>query len=153
MGLGDGYFGVYKSKLPSLKGEFNTMLWSSPVFFFILFLFGAWHFFAKKKESLTAWGPDDPFTPTAAGQNSSAKEPSFTEPARSDDLMDLRRRYVGASPYRNDQSSRAPVDGGGYRTTAQDHNNYRGGSGLDSSGFGNRRDSLYGNNKVMDDES
>ncbi|KAJ4916179.1 Uncharacterized protein Rs2_01729 [Raphanus sativus] len=153
VGLGDGYFGVYKSKLPSLKGEFNTMLWSSPVFFFILFLFGAWHFFAKKKESLTAWGPDDPFT-AAAGQNSSAKEPSFTEPARrNDDLMDLRRRYVGASPYRNEQSSRAPVDGGGYRTTAQDHNNYRGGSGLDSSGFGNRRDSLYGNNKVMDDES
>ncbi|KAJ0257381.1 F18 [Hirschfeldia incana] len=159
IGLGDGYFGVYKSKLPSLKGEFNTMLWSSPVFFFILFLFGAWHFFAKKKESLTAWGPDDPFTPTAAGQNSAGKEPSFTEPARrNDDLMDLRRRYVGASPYRsvgggNEQSSRAPVDGGGYRTTAQDHNNYRGGSGLDSSGFGNRRDSLYGNNKVMDDES
>ncbi|ESQ34864.1 hypothetical protein EUTSA_v10009294mg [Eutrema salsugineum] len=156
IGLGDGYFAVYKSKLTSLKGDFNTMLWSSPVFFFILFLFGAWHFFAKKKESLTAWGPDDPFTQTA-GQNSSAKEPSFTEPSRrNDDLMDLRRRYAGGSSYRsvgaNDQSSRAPVDGG-YRTTAQDHNNYRGGSGLDSSGFGNRRDSLFGNSKVLDDES
>ncbi|KFK44071.1 hypothetical protein AALP_AA1G212300 [Arabis alpina] len=155
IGLGDGYFAVYKSKLPILKGDFNTMLWSSPVFFFILFLFGAWHFFAKKKESLTAWGPDDPFTPTA-GQNSSTKEPSFTEPSRrEDDLMDLRRRYVGGT-YRsvgaNDQSSRAPVDGS-YRTTAQDHNNYRGGSGLDSNGFGNRRDNLFGNNKVLDDES
>ncbi|CAH2036839.1 unnamed protein product [Thlaspi arvense] len=156
IGLGDGYFAVYKSKLTSLKGDFNTMLWSSPVFFFILFLFGAWHFFAKKKESLTAWGPDDPFTPMA-GQNSTAKEPSFTEPSRrNDDLMDLRRRYVGGSAYRsvgaNDQSSRAPVEGS-YRTTAQDHNNYRGGSGLDSSGFGNRRDNLFGNNKVLDDES
>ncbi|KAL1207806.1 putative membrane protein [Cardamine amara subsp. amara] len=155
IGLGGGYFAVYKSKLPILKGDFNTMLWSTPVFFFILFLFGAWHFFAKKKESLTAWGPDDPFTPTA-GQNSSAKEPSFTEPARrNDDLMDLRRRYAGGSYLTvgaNDQSSRAPVDGS-YRTTAQDHNNYRGGSGLDSNGFGNRRDHLFGNNKVLDDES
>ncbi|KAG2240846.1 hypothetical protein Bca52824_097045 [Brassica carinata] len=51
MGLGDGYFGVYKSKLPSLKGEFNTMLWSSPVFFFILFLFGAWHFCKEERVS------------------------------------------------------------------------------------------------------
>ncbi|CAE5957941.1 unnamed protein product [Arabidopsis arenosa] len=155
IGLENGYFAVYKSKLPTLKGDFNTMLWSSPVFFFILFLFGAWHFFAKKKESLTAWGPDDPFTPTGA-QNSSAKEPTFTEPSRrNDDLMDLRRRYAGGS-YRsvgaNDQSSRAPVDGN-YRTTAQDHNNYRGGSGLDSNGFGNRRDHLFGNNKVLDNES
>ncbi|CAD5313173.1 unnamed protein product [Arabidopsis thaliana] len=156
IGLENGYFAVYKSKLPTLKGDFNTMLWSSPVFFFILFLFGAWHFFAKKKESLTAWGPDDPFTPTGA-QNSSAKEPTFTEPSRrNDDLMDLRRRYAGGS-YRsvgaNDPSSRAPVDGN-YRTTAQDHNNYRGGgSGLDSNGFGNRRDHLFGNNKVLDNES
>ncbi|CAA7013605.1 unnamed protein product [Microthlaspi erraticum] len=153
IGLGDGYFAVYKSKLASVKGDFNTMLWSSPVFFFILFLFGAWHFFAKKKESLTAWGPDDPFTP-----NGSGKEPSFTEPSRrNDDLMDLRRRYVGGgSSYRsveaNEQSSRAPLDGS-YRTTAQDHQNYRGGSGLDSGGFGNRRDNLFGNNKVLDDES
>ncbi|CAN8292429.1 unnamed protein product [Cochlearia groenlandica] len=163
IGLGDGYFATYKSKLPSHKGDFNTMLWSSPVFFFILFLFGAWHFFAKKKESLTAWGPDDPFTPTSR-QNSSAKEPSFTEPSRrNDEMMDLRRRYVGGSSYQsvggnsNDPSSRAPADGGGgggYRTTAQDHNNYRGGSGLDSSGFGNRRDSLFGNNsKALDNEN
>uniref|UniRef100_A0A1J3HNB6 Putative membrane protein n=1 Tax=Noccaea caerulescens TaxID=107243 RepID=A0A1J3HNB6_NOCCA len=157
IGLGDGYFAVYKSKLASVKGDFNTMLWSSPVFFFILFLFGAWHFFAKKKESLTAWGPDDPFTPMA-GQNGSGKEPSFTEPSRrNDDLIDLRRRYVGGgSSYRsvegNEQSSRAPLDGS-YRTTAQDHQNYRGGSGLDSGGFGNRRDNLFGNNKVLDDES
>ncbi|CAA7042675.1 unnamed protein product [Microthlaspi erraticum] len=163
MGLGDGYIATYKSKLPVTKGDFNTMLWSSPVFFFILFLFAAWHFFAKKKESLTAWGPDDPFA-------SSTTVPSFAEPSRgnNDDLMDLRRRYVSPSRYppgaaagtyrsvaSNDPRSRAPVDTStNYRTTPQEMK-YRGGaSGLDSGGFGQRRESLFGSsNKALDDES
>ncbi|AAG12694.1 putative membrane protein [Arabidopsis thaliana] len=169
MGLGDGYVATYKSKLPISKAEFNTMLWSSPVFFFILFLFGAWHFFSKKKESLTAWGPDDPFSSTTmssssttTAQNSSA----FSESTRrNDDHMDLRRRYVSPSRYppgaatgayrsvgSNDPSSRAPVETTNYRTTAQEMK-YRGGSGLDSGGFGKRRESLFGNNKALDDES
>ncbi|XP_010416376.1 PREDICTED: uncharacterized membrane protein At1g75140 isoform X2 [Camelina sativa] len=172
MGLGDGYVATYKSKLPISKAEFNTMLWSSPVFFFILFLFGAWHFFAKKKESLTAWGPDDPFasttmsssSTTTTAQNSSA----FAETIRrNDDHMDLRRRYVSPSRYppgpgaatsayrsvgSNDPNSRAPVETTNYRTTAQEMK-YRGGSGLDSSGFGKRRESLFGNNKALDDET
>ncbi|XP_010428518.1 PREDICTED: uncharacterized membrane protein At1g75140 [Camelina sativa] len=173
MGLGDGYVATYKSKLPISKAEFNTMLWSSPVFFFILFLFGAWHFFAKKKESLTAWGPDDPFasttmspstTTTTTAQNSSV----FAETIRrNDDHMDLRRRYVSPSRYppgaatsayrsvgSNDPNSRAPVETQttNYRTTAQEMK-YRGGSGLDSSGFGKRRESLFGNNKALDDET
>ncbi|CAH2067354.1 unnamed protein product [Thlaspi arvense] len=165
MGLGDGYVATYKSKLPVSKGEFNTMLWSSPVFFFILFLFAAWHFFAKKKESLTAWGPDDPFASTTV-HSSSVTERSFSDPSRrNDDLMDLRRRYVSPSRYppgaaagtyrsvaSNDPSSRAPVESTNYRTTAQEMN-YRGGSGLDSSGFGQRRESLFGNNKALDDEN
>ncbi|KAF8103264.1 hypothetical protein N665_0188s0207 [Sinapis alba] len=165
MSLGEGYVGTYKSKLQSSKGELNTMLWSSPVFFFfILFLFAAWHFFAKKKESLTAWGPDDPFT------SSSATERSFSEPTRrnNDDLMDLRRRYVSPSRYppgaaagtyrsvaSNEPTPRAQVDTTNYRTTGQEMK-YRGGSGLDSSGggFGNRRESLFGNNnKALDNES
>ncbi|CAN8234698.1 unnamed protein product [Cochlearia groenlandica] len=168
MGLGDGYVAVYKSKLPITKGEFNTVLWSSPVFFFILFLFGAWHFFAKKKESLTAWGPDDPFASTTvhSSSTSGANSSAFSEPSRrNEDLMDLRRRYVSPSRYppgaaagtyrsvaSNDSSSRAPVDTTTYRTTAQEMN-YRGGSGLESSGFGKRRESLFGNSKALDDES
>ncbi|CAH8364006.1 unnamed protein product [Eruca vesicaria subsp. sativa] len=163
MSLGEGYVATYKSKLESSKGELNTMLWSSPVFFFILFLFAAWHFFAKKKDSLTAWGPEeDPFTSSSA---------SFSEPSRrnDDELMDLRRRYVSPSRYppgaaagtyrsvaSNEPTSRATVDGTNYRTTGQEMK-YRGGSGLDSSGglgFGNRRESLFGNNnKALDNES
>ncbi|KFK41953.1 hypothetical protein AALP_AA2G193200 [Arabis alpina] len=159
IGLGDGYVATYKSKLLISKGEFNTMLWSSPVFFFILFLFAAWHFFAKKKESLTAWGPDDPFV-SSTTSNSSATERSFTEPSRrNDDLMDLRRRYVSpsryppgaaAGTYRSVASNNPPVEATNYRTTAQEMN-YR--SGLDSGGFGNRRESLFGNNKTLDDET
>ncbi|CAN7086248.1 unnamed protein product [Brassica oleracea var. botrytis] len=162
MSLGEGYVATYKSKLQSSKGELNTMLWSSPVFFFLLFLFGAWHFFAKKKESLTAWGPDDPFT-------SSSSSASFSEPSRrnNDDLMDLRRRYVSPSRYSpgaaagtyrsvasNDPTSRGSVDSTNYRTAGQEMK-YRGGSGLDSAGggFGNRRESLFGNNKALDNES
>ncbi|KAG2324281.1 hypothetical protein Bca52824_007009 [Brassica carinata] len=168
MSLGEGYVATYKSKLLSSRGEVNTVLWSSPVFFFffLLFLFGAWHFFAKKKESLTAWGPDDPFI------SSSATERSFSEPSsrrNNDELMDLRRRYVSPSRYppgaaagtyrsvaSNEPTSRAQVDATNYRTTGQQEMKYRGGSGLDSSGggFGNRRESLFGNNnKALDNES
>ncbi|CAF2181323.1 uncharacterized membrane protein At1g75140 [Brassica napus] len=164
MSLGEGYVATFKSKLQSSKGELNTMLWSSPVFFFLLFLFGAWHFFAKKKESLTAWGPDDPFT-------SSSSSASFSEPSRrnNDDLMDLRRRYVSPSRYppgaaagtyrsvaSNDPTTRGSVDSTNYRATGQGMK-YRGVTGLDSSGgggFGNRRESLFGNNnKALDNES
>ncbi|KAL0356070.1 UNVERIFIED_CONTAM: putative membrane protein [Sesamum radiatum] len=53
--LGNGYVAMYHSKLPVFKNEFNSILWTSPVLFFILFLFGAWHFFANKKEVLTSW--------------------------------------------------------------------------------------------------
>ncbi|XP_010529548.1 PREDICTED: uncharacterized membrane protein At1g75140-like [Tarenaya hassleriana] len=141
MSLGDGYIATYRSKLPVFKGEFNaTMLWSSPVFFFLLFLFGAWHFFAKKKDALTSWGPDDPF----------ASE-------RSDDLMELRRNRTTAmvgsysSGGSNDSSSRAQVDQN-YRATGPEIK-YRG-SSLQSTGFGQRRESLFvNNNKVVEDES
>lgn len=168
MSLGEGYVATYKSKLRSSKGEVNTMLWSSPVFFFVLFLFGAWHFFAKKKESLTAWGPDD--SSFASSSSSATTERAFSEPSsrrNNDDLMDIRRRYVSPSRYRpgaaagtyrsvasNEPISRATVDATNYRATGQEMK-YRGGSGLDSSGggFGNRRESLFGNNKALDNES
>ncbi|KAK3038125.1 hypothetical protein RJ639_029579 [Escallonia herrerae] len=112
LSLGNGYVGMYRSNLPISKGEFNTMLWSSPVLFFILFLFGAWHFFANKKEALTSWGPDDPFSSTSANNGaplaSSSGDRSFTDSSsRNADIMDQRggglrgptRRYASPSRY------------------------------------------------------
>ncbi|KAG9150414.1 hypothetical protein Leryth_014584 [Lithospermum erythrorhizon] len=49
LNLGSGYIGMYGSSLPLFKNDFNTMLWTSPFLFFILFLFGAYYFFANKK--------------------------------------------------------------------------------------------------------
>lgn len=90
LSLGSGYIGMYRSNLPVTKGEFNTMLWSTPVLFFILFLFVAWHFFANKKEALTSWGPDDPFTNGVAAP-AGPGERSFGDPtSRNHDIMELR---------------------------------------------------------------
>ncbi|KAL2481399.1 hypothetical protein Adt_34365 [Abeliophyllum distichum] len=118
LSLGNGYVAIYRSNLPSFKSEFNVILWTSPVLFFILFLFGAWQFFANKKEALTSWGPDDPFSFTSvtsgAPLGSGTGERSFTDSSRNADIMDLRGgglrapsrrfsppRYSGgsASPY------------------------------------------------------
>ncbi|KAF2299911.1 hypothetical protein GH714_005940 [Hevea brasiliensis] len=114
LGLGGGYVGMYRSNLPVFKGEFNTMLWTSPVLFFIVFLFGAWQFFAKKKDALTSWGPDYPFssTPTGAPIGSSSGDRSIVDSSsRRDELVDLRagglrgpsRRYVSPSRYPGEQ--------------------------------------------------
>ncbi|KAI3504786.1 hypothetical protein L1887_26503 [Cichorium endivia] len=90
LSLGSGYIGMYRSNLPVTKGEFNTMLWSTPVLFFILFLFVAWHFFANKKEALTSWGPDDPFTNGVAAP-AGPGERSFGDPtSRNHDIMERR---------------------------------------------------------------
>ncbi|TYI82260.1 hypothetical protein E1A91_D05G210200v1 [Gossypium mustelinum] len=110
LGLGGDYIGMYRSNLPVLKGESNTMLWTSPVLFFILFLFGAWQFFAKKKEALTSWGPDDPFSSTSATNSaplgSNTGDRSFIDSSsRGADMADLRstalrsRRYGSPSRY------------------------------------------------------
>ncbi|GJW19245.1 hypothetical protein Tco_0026681 [Tanacetum coccineum] len=105
LSLGSGYIGMYRSNLPITKGEFNTMLWSTPVLFFILFLFVAWHFFANKKEALTSWGPDDPFP---NGAPSSTGERSFGDPtSRNHDIMDL--RGGGASGGNNGSGIRGPT--------------------------------------------
>nr|DAD36481.1 TPA_asm: hypothetical protein HUJ06_007122 [Nelumbo nucifera] len=97
LGLGSGYVGMYRSNLPIFKPEFNTMLWTSPVLLFIVFLFGAWQFFGKKKESLTSWGPDDPFSSTSASMGTSLGTGSGERPfgdssSRSADIMDMRGR-------------------------------------------------------------
>ncbi|XP_022951526.1 uncharacterized membrane protein At1g75140-like isoform X1 [Cucurbita moschata] len=174
LGLGGGYVGLYRSNLPIFKGEFNTVLWTSPVLFFILFLFGAWHFFAKKKEALTSWGPDDPFTATSPttgaplGTGSSERASFIDAPSRSTDMMDLRggggglrgppRRYGSPTGYPGGATS-------SFRpATTSDHNsrpaavdpNYRAaselkfrGSPLEPPGFPKRREPLFANNQVV----
>ncbi|GMN35489.1 hypothetical protein TIFTF001_005320 [Ficus carica] len=157
IGLGGGCVGMYRSNLPVYKGEFNTMFWTSPVLFFILFLFGAWHFFAKKKEALTSWGPDDPFSSTSTAATATGAT----------DMIDLRggirgptRRYGSPPRYSGGATS-------SFRPASVDHNprgtsvdpsfrtaelKFRG-TGLESSGFPKRREGLYANNQGVDDSN
>ncbi|XP_020207266.1 uncharacterized membrane protein At1g75140 [Cajanus cajan] len=175
VGLGGGYVGMYHSNLPIFKGEFNTMLWTSPVLFFILFLFGAWHFFAKKKEALTSWGPDDPFSSTSATTGapmaSGSGDRSFADSSsRSSEVMDLRggnlrapppRRYGSPSRYSGGAASAYRLGGNA------DHNarpasvdpdfratelKYRA-STMDPPGFPKRRDGMFVANQVVNDRS
>lgn len=108
--LGNGYVAMYRSNLPVFKNEFNSFLWTSPVLFFIIFLFGAWQFFANKKEALTSWGPDDPFSSASvtsgAPLGSGNGDRSFTESSRNSEIMELRggglrgsSRYVSPPRY------------------------------------------------------
>ncbi|KAG4962387.1 hypothetical protein AAZX31_14G073600 [Glycine max] len=176
VGLGGGYVGMYHSNLPIFKGEFNTMLWTSPVLFFILFLFGAWHFFAKKKEALTSWGPDDPFSSTSATTSaplaSGSGDRSFADSSsRSSEVMDLRGGNLRAPPRRYGSPSRYP---GGAATSyrlggaSADHNarpasvdpDFRAASELkfrastmDPPGFPKRRDGMFVGNQVVNDHS
>ncbi|CAH9131835.1 unnamed protein product [Cuscuta epithymum] len=146
LGTRSGYIGIYRSNLPIFKNEFNTMLWASPVLLFILFLFGAWHFFANKKEALTSWGPDDHFSSTT----------SVTDGAQlGSDIMDLRNNSLrGSGPagrfgsqlqYQNPRPS--SVD---QNFRAAQELKYRGGN-LDTSAFPKRRDGLFVNSPVVDD--
>ncbi|KAK9048648.1 hypothetical protein SSX86_032386 [Deinandra increscens subsp. villosa] len=169
LSLRSGYIGMYHSNLPVTKGEFNTMLWSTPVLFFILFLFVAWHFFANKKEALTSWGPDDPFAnapPAAPGER------SFGDP-----IMDMRSGGPGGGgggtgagmrgmPRRYGSPTRFPGPGANsFRPSGIDSNprpgsvepdfigselKYRGQS-METSGFGKRREGLFVNSQVVED--
>ncbi|EOY14721.1 Uncharacterized protein TCM_034012 [Theobroma cacao] len=172
LGLGGEYVGMYRSNLPVLKGESNMMLWTSPVLFFILFLFGAWQFFAKKKEALTSWGPDDPFSSTSAANGpplvSSTGDRSFIDSSSRGAVdIDLRssglrgRRYgsptrypAGApssfGPNAADPSSRPASVDPNYRSAPE--LKFRG-SALESTGFSKRRESLFVNSQVVDDNS
>ncbi|CAJ1972421.1 unnamed protein product [Sphenostylis stenocarpa] len=178
VGLGGGYVGMYHSNLPIFKGEFNTMLWTSPVLFFVIFLFGAWHFFAKKKEALTSWGPDDPFTSTSATTGaplaSGSADRSFGDSSsRSTEVMDLRGGALRAPPRRYGSPSRYPsaaaAAASSYRLGAStDHNarpasvdpDFRGASELkyrattmEPPGFPKRRDGMFVANQVVNDRS
>ncbi|CAK7349277.1 unnamed protein product [Dovyalis caffra] len=175
LGLGSGYVGMYRSNLPIFKGEFNTMLWTSPVLFFILFLFGAWQFFAKKKESLTLWGSDDPFSSTSAttgaplGSSASADRSFVDSSSRSTDMMEIRAGGLRGPSRRYPSPLRFP--GGAtssFRPSSTDANtrptsvdpNYRAsselkfrGPALESTGFAKRRENLFVNNQVVDDSN
>lgn len=171
LGLGGGYVGMYRSNLPVFKGESSVMSWTSPVFFFILFLFGVWHFFAKKKEALTSWGPDDPFSSTTAATGApigsgAGERPFVDSSSRNADIMELRsggmrgpsRRYASPSQYPGgttssfrpgsaDTNARPPVDPN-FRSASE--LKFRG-STLEPAGFPKR--SLYVNNQVVDDSN
>lgn len=174
LGLGDGYVGMYRSNLPIYKSEFNTMLWTSPVLLFILFLFGAWQFFAKKKEALISWGPDDPFVSTSAMTGAplgtSSGDRNFPDSSsRNSDIMDMRggglrgpsRRYVSPPRYPSGAAS-------SFRPGSTDHNsrpasvdpNFRSGSelkyrgaNLETVGYQKRRDSIFVNSPSVDDSN
>ncbi|CAN4093836.1 unnamed protein product [Withania somnifera] len=171
LGLGSGYLGIYRSNLPVFKNEFNTMLWTSPVLFFLIFLLAACYFFAKKKEALTSWGPDDPFTSASgtggAPLGSSQGDRSYPDSSRNADHMDLRGsslrgpsgRYVSPSRYSGgtagayrsnsaDTSSRPSSVDPNFRTTSD--LKFRG-SNLETPGFPKRRESLFVNSQIVDD--
>lgn len=174
VGLGGGYVGIYHSNLPVFKGEFNTMLWTSPVLFFILFLFGAWHFFAKKKEALTSWGPDDPFSSTSATGSaplaSGSGDRSFVDSSsRTGDVMDIRGGALRGPSRRYGSPSRYPGGAASsYRLGSADHNprpasvdpDFRAASELkfrastmEPPGFPKRREGLFVGNQVVNDRS
>ncbi|CAM8927602.1 unnamed protein product [Rhodiola kirilowii] len=161
IGLGDGYVGLYRSNLPIFKSESSTILWSSPVLVFVIFLFAAWHFFAKKKEVLTAWGPDDPSLTVMAGAplGSSPDDRSFNETStRNTGLRGPSRRYASPSRYSGgstnsfrpgsaDLNSRPPSVDSSFRNPSE--LKYRG-TALDNSGF-TRREGLFANSQVVED--
>lgn len=175
LGLGSGYVALYRSNLPVFRSEFNTMQWTSPVVFFVLFLFGAWHFFAHKKAALTSWGPDDPYPFSSTSVTTGAPlvpgsgDRSFTDSSRNADVVDSRgndirdpsRRYASPSQYPGGSVN-------SYRRSGTDTNSipsavepnfrtnqelkYRG-SNLESTGFPKRRESLFVNSQVVDENN
>nr|GME02232.1 uncharacterized membrane protein At1g75140-like [Ipomoea batatas] len=166
LGLRSGYIGMYRPNLPVFKNEFNTMLWTSPVLLFILFLLGAWQFFAYKKEAFTSWSPDDSFLSTSiAGEASlgasqgdetfsvpdSSRNTGFIDP-RNSDLRGPAGRYVSpATPFTSatsETSARPSLIDPNFISASQ--LKYRG-SNLETSAFPNRRDSLFINSQVVDD--
>eukprot|EP01018_Ginkgo_biloba_P005013 Gb_09292 [translate_table: standard] len=167
LGLGDGYVGMYRSNLPVYKAEFNTMLWSSPVLVFLLFLIGAWQFFGKKREAFAIWGSDDPFSATAGAGGSSSStvsgERSFEDPKRPevrelrDGLRGPTRRYASPSRYPAGQSGYGGAGTISYRATTVDPNfrttteaNFRT-QGVEPSGYTKRREPMFSSSQVVED--
>lgn len=168
IGLGNGYVGVYRSNLPVHKAEFNTMLWSSPVLLFILFLIGAWHFIGKKKEAFAIWGSDDIFStaPTVGSSLSGvsgerSNEDTSTRPEVMRDIRDLRRptrRYLSPPDYPAHQSGYGGGAGAiSYRGSTVDPN-YRPTADpkfrpqvVETSSYAKRREPLFTNSQIVED--
>lgn len=171
--LGNGYVAMYRSNLPVFKNEFSSILWTSPVLFFILFLFGAWHFFANKKEALTSWGPDDPFSSStvasgAALGGSGTGDRSFADTCRNSEIMELRgggglrgsSRYVSPPRYPGETAnSYRPGPGTDSRSSpaearfrATSELKFRG-SNVEAASVAKRRDTLFVNSQAVDDSN
>ncbi|KAK1395652.1 putative WD40-repeat-containing domain-containing protein [Heracleum sosnowskyi] len=170
LSLGSGYVGVYRSSLPVYRVKYSTMIWGTPLVIFILFVFGAWKFFANKKDAYSLWGPEDPFT-SISGTNeneapvvSGSGDRSFTDSSSKSEIMDLRgsglrgpsRRYGSPSRYTGGVAS-------SFRPNPSDTNsrpasvdpNYRAaselkfrGSNLESTVYSHTRENLYGNRSL-----
>lgn len=156
LGLGNGYVGIYRSNLPVFKAEFSTVLWSSPVVLCVLFLIGAWQFLGKKRE-FVAWNPDDPLiassmtTGGSLGSGSGERTyPDSSRDMRGGALMGPPRRY--ASPTRYPAGTNASFRPSSSDTSfrAASELKYRG-QNLDITGFPKRRDPLFSNNQVVED--
>ncbi|XP_077244760.1 putative membrane protein At1g75140 [Tasmannia lanceolata] len=162
LGFGSGYVGLYRSNLPVFKAEISTVLWSSPVVICILFLIGAWQFFGKKRDSLTSWGPDDPFSTTSVETGVSLGtgpgDRTYDESARSSDLRDLRGGAIRGPSRRYVSPNRYPGGTGtSFRPNSADPNfrsatelKYRG-QNLEITGFPKRREPLFANSQVVED--
>ncbi|KAF6135831.1 hypothetical protein GIB67_028150 [Kingdonia uniflora] len=170
LGLGSGYVGIYRSNLPVFNTEINTMIWTTPVLIFFLFLFGVWQFFGKKKESLTSWGSEEPFSSTSVatsvttgatlGGGASPGDRQFSDSSSraASDLRDLRGSGLRGPSRRYGSPSRYP--GGNaipFRPNSNDHNfrtatelKYRGPT-LETTGFPKRRENLFSNSQVVED--
>ncbi|CAN6461300.1 unnamed protein product [Victoria cruziana] len=167
LGLGNGYVGIYRSNLPVLKAEFNTILWSGPVLLFILFLVVVWQFFGKRRDALTLWGPDDTFNMGVAGSGTllgpGHADRTFEDASRAD-IRDLRdpfrgrtRRYNSPSRYAAGNTSFTGGSAMAFRSTPAETGfraaadmNYRAPK-VEAAGFHQRRDPLFANSQVVED--
>ncbi|KAI0514102.1 hypothetical protein KFK09_010136 [Dendrobium nobile] len=162
LGLQGGYIGIYRSNFPVFKAESNAMVWSAPVFLFILFLIGSWQFYVKKKDSL-GWAGEETFdnatgTATVSILGPGSSERTFGDGSRATDLRERRgsglrgpaRRYVSPQRYTAGAgvSFRPSSADPGFRGPSD--LNYRG-QNTEASGFPKRREPLFQNTQVVDE--
>lgn len=154
LGLQGGYIGIYRSNFPVFKAESNAVVWSAPVFLFILFLIGSWQFYVKKKDSL-GWAGEETFdnassTSTGSILGPGSGERTFGDGQRSSALRGPTRRYVSPQAY-------AAGAGVSFRPSSTDPAfrgptdlNYRG-QNTEPPGFPKRREPLFQNTQVVDE--
>ncbi|CAL9074249.1 unnamed protein product [Musa textilis] len=161
LGLGGGYIGIYRSNFPVFRVETNAVVWSGPVLLFLLFLIGIWQFYVKKKDSL-GWTPEESFNAPGAPSSSllgpGATDRAFADGVRAGELRELRggalrtpgRRY--GSPSRYTGGPGIPYRSGtadpGFRGPGE--LKFRGQS-MEPAGFAKRRETLFPNSQVADD--